>query len=95
MDEEKINLIRLAKSGDKIALEKLIKNIQAEIYSMLYYLKKNSNDISDLAQEILVKVSKKIYQLKNPNNFKNWLNQIVINSYYDSLRKQNKHNKKY
>ena len=95
MDEEKINLIRLAKSGDKIALEKLIKNIQADIYSMLYYLKKNSNDISDLAQEILVKVSKKIYQLKNLNNFKNWLNQIVVNSYYDSLRKQNKHNKKY
>ena len=29
----------------------------------------------------------KIKQLKNPQYFKTWLNQIVINSYYDYLRK--------
>ena len=94
MDTDKYNLIRLAKSGDKIALGKLIKNIQGEVYSMLYFLKKETKDVSDLAQEVLVKISRKIGQLKNPINFKNWLNQIIVNTYYDSLRKDNhKYNK--
>lgn len=34
-----------------------------------------------------MKLSKKINQLKNPKLFKSWLNQIVLNSYYDYLRK--------
>ena len=91
MDEEKYNLIINAQKGDKNALEKLIKTEQKSISLMLYYLKKDSKDISDITQEILLKISSKIHQLKNPNYFKTWLNQIVINSYYDYLRKNKKH----
>ena len=43
-------------------------------------------------QDVLIKLSKKIYQLRNPKNFKYWLNQIILNSYYDYVRKHNKKN---
>lgn len=91
MNEEKYNLIKNAQKGDKLALEKLIKQEQASVFTMLYYLKKDKIEINDLAQEVFLKLSKKIKQLKNPYNFKTWLNQIVINSYYDYLRKNRKY----
>lgn len=87
MDDTKINLILKAQKGDKNALSKLIKEEQNNIYSTLYYLKKDEVDVSDIMQDVLIKLSKKIKQLKNPQYFKTWLNQIIINSYYDYLRK--------
>ncbi|MBQ4645727.1 MAG: sigma-70 family RNA polymerase sigma factor [Candidatus Gastranaerophilales bacterium] len=92
MDEYRVELIKKAQKGDKIALDKLIKNEQGTIKTMLYYLNKNSNDVVDLAQEILLKISKNIKQLKSPLAFKTWVNQIVINAYYDNLRKKKKDN---
>ena len=93
MDEEKIKLIIEAKNGNKNALDKLVKSEQNNIYLMLYYLKKDNVDINDITQEILLKLSAKISQLKNPKYFKTWLNQIDINSYFDYLRKNKKYTK--
>lgn len=91
MDEEKIHTIQLAKSGDKAALERLIKQEEANIFAVLFYLKKDTDDIKDIIQDVLYKLAKNISRLKNPGYFKTWLNQIIVNSYYDFLRK----NKKY
>lgn len=90
MDEYKIDLINKAKNGDKIALEKLIKEEQNNIRSMLFYLKKDLQDTNDILQDILIKLSNKIHQLRDPKYFKTWLNQIIINSYYDYLRRTKK-----
>ena len=86
MDKERYDLVNLARRGNKEAIEKLIKQEQVNIYAMLFYLNKNCSDITDIAQNILIKLASKIRQLKNPNNFKCWLNQIVLNTYYDYLR---------
>lgn len=91
MNIEKINLIKKAQMGENRAIEQLIKEEQSNIYATLFYLKRDTNDLNDLVQNVLIKLSKKISQLKNPKYFKTWLNQIIINSYYDYLRK----NKKY
>ena len=45
MDEQKIKLILMAQNGDKNALVRLIKSEQANIYSTLFYLKKDENDM--------------------------------------------------
>ena len=90
MDEDKIQLIKNAMTGDKEAVVKLIKQEQTNIYTTLFYLKKDDNELNDIAQDVLIKLSKKISQLKNPIYFKTWLNQIIVNSYYDYLRKNKK-----
>ena len=90
MDEKLINLIKKAQNGDKQALSELIKMEQNNIYTTLFYLKKDDNELMDILQNVLIKLSQKIGQLKNPKYFKTWLNQIIVNSYYDYLRKNKK-----
>ena len=93
MDDNKFNLIKLAQNGDREALEKLIKLEQNNIYTTLFYLKRNDNELYDIMQDVLVKITKKINQLKNPIFFKTWLNKIIVNTFYDYTRKEAKYSK--
>ena len=87
-------LIELAKKGDIEALEEIIKRQQKTVFATLYYLNAKPDEIMDITQEILFKVAKNIKKLKNPRTFKSWLNQIIINQFYDTLRKKQKSVKK-
>ncbi len=90
MNDDFEKTILKAQSGDKSALEEIIKKEQNNIYTTLFYLKKNETDLADIMQDVLIKLTQRIKQLKKPAYFKTWLNQIVINSYYDYLRKSRK-----
>jgi RNA polymerase sigma-70 factor (ECF subfamily) len=81
------NLITMAQKGDIKALEELIRRVQKDIYAMFSHLTEKKEDTSDLTQEVLLKLAKSIYQLKDVNNFRPWLNQIITNHYYDFARK--------
>lgn len=87
-------LINLAQKGDMEALEEIIRRQQKNVFATLYYLDAKPDEIMDLTQEILFKVAKNIKKLKNPKTFKSWLNQIIINQFYDTLRKKQKTIKK-
>ena len=85
--EDIIKIIELAKFGDIKALEELIRRVQRSIYAMFSHLTDKKDDISDLTQETLLKMAKGLPELKNIRNFKPWLNQITINTFYDFTRK--------
>lgn len=87
-------IIIKAQNGDDEALEELLRREEKNIYATLYYLGAHSDEIMDLVQEILFKISKNIKKLKSPKTFKAWLNQIIIRQFYDSLRKKQKTPKK-
>ena len=87
-------LITLAQKGDIEALEEIIRRQQKNVFATLYYLDAKPDEIMDLTQEILFKEKKNIKKLKNPRTFKSWLNQIIINQFYDTLRKKQKTIKK-
>ncbi len=80
-------LIILSQNKDLKALEELIKRIQKDVYATLSYMLNNNENISDITQEILVKVASHINDLKNPGCFRGWLNHIITNTYYDTVRK--------
>ena len=83
-------LVVLSQKDDFKALGELLKKIQKEVYATLAYFVKNDDNVYDLTQEVLLKIAKSIHSLKNPKCFRRWLNQIVTNTYYDSLRKNKK-----
>lgn len=83
-------LIILAQQNDMKALEELLRHEQKNIFATFSYLSNNRQDIADLTQEALMRVAKNLKSLKNPKLFKNWLNQIVTNLFYDELRKMAK-----
>ena len=80
-------LVVLSQNEDVIALEEITRRIQSDVYATLSYLVNSPNNISDLTQEVLIKVAKNITHLKNPKCFKGWLNHIITNTYYDFVRK--------
>ena len=80
-------LVVLAQSEDFSALEELIRRIQKDVYATLNYMLSNNECILDLTQDVLLKVAKNIINLQNPKCFKGWLNHIIINTYYDYMRK--------
>lgn len=81
-------LIKRAQNDDLEALEELVRREEKNIFATLYYMNARCDEVSDLTQEILLKVAKNIKKLKNPKTFKAWLNQITIRQFYDSLRKK-------
>lgn len=83
-------LVVLAQQDDFKAIEELIRKIQSDVYATLSYLLKSNDNLSDLTQEILLKIAKNIHSLKNPKCFKGWLNQIITNTYYNEIRKKKK-----
>lgn len=80
-------LIILSQKNDYKALEELIKREQKNIFATFAYLSKKRENIADLTQEALMRMARGLANLKNPKNFKSWLNQIVTNLFYDELRK--------
>ena len=85
-----IDLIVLAQNDDYAAIEELIKREQKNVYASFCYLGANKENLLDLTQEVLFRMSKNIKNLKNPKLFKSWLGQIITNLFYDELRKKQK-----
>lgn len=51
-------LVVLAQQEDFKALEELIRRIQRDVFATLSYIVNNNNNLSDLTQEVLLKVAK-------------------------------------
>lgn len=88
-------LVENAKKGDMHSLEAILKDTEKEVYSYLYYLTKSEYELSDMVQEILMKVALNIKKLKNPNSYKGWLNTIITRHYCDCMRKKKRNKNKY
>lgn len=84
-------LVIFAQQDDFRALEELLRREQGHIYASFCYLSGDKESVSDLTQETLLKIAKSIKTLKQPNTFKSWENHIVINVFYDTLRKKRRH----
>jgi RNA polymerase sigma-70 factor (ECF subfamily) len=80
-------LINLAQNRDSKAIETLIRAEQRHIYAIFSHLADKKEDVADLTQEALIKMIKNIGTLKNPSLFRQWLNRIISNIFYDYVRK--------
>jgi|GEM_PF-124617 len=84
------DLICRCQEGQRAAFEVLVRRYQRIVFSILYQLAPDWEDLNDLVQEIFIRVYKYIHGLKNPKTFRAWLNQITVNLFYDELRKRPK-----
>jgi len=92
MDKAEFEIIvRKSMQGDKEALALLCQVSVKDILFRTTYLLRSQMDAEDAAQEILIRVCKKIQDLKEPKAFNFWLSSIIIN---ESNRYMAKHYKK-
>jgi len=82
------NLVESARSGDRVCMEKLVGLFHKEIFQMVYFRTGSHMDAEDLTQEIFIKMSRGLFQLKDPGLFKVWLYRIAINRVRDFHRKK-------
>lgn len=86
---EDTDLARLSIKNDEKALRELLFRVQKDTMVFLHYFNPNFIYENDLIQEILLKVIKNIKYLKTPETIKKWTHKIIVNSYYDFMRKIN------
>ncbi|WP_422351046.1 RNA polymerase sigma factor [Flagellimonas sp.] len=79
-------LIKNALSGNKSALENLIKKHQSWIYNVALNLTADSNEAADLLQEVLIKVITNLSQFKGESKFQTWVYRIIKNHFLNAKR---------
>lgn len=69
----------LAKKGDKVAFERLVRKHSVSLYCVARGILKCESDIEDATQETIIKAYKKLVSLRSDLYFKTWLIKILVN----------------
>ena len=88
MEETDINLVKLARNGDRMAFQKLVERYQRRLFGLCYGMVRNPDDAMDLVQETFVKVFKSLERFEGQSSFYTWAYRIATNVSIDFLRKQ-------
>jgi len=88
MDEHNdIELVNLARGGDAHALEHLFQRHYLTVYRLAYKWCGVKEDAEDIAQEVFVKLVRKLQTFRQQSSFKTWLYRIAVNTARDFGRK--------
>ena len=86
-DENDQALIAKATTGDRQALEALVKKHQPYIYNIAWKMVQMPDDAQDITQEVLVKVVTNLSKFRGESSFRTWLYRIVVNHFLQ-MKKQ-------
>lgn len=89
MEDEK-KLVQKCKKGDIESFELLIANHQKKIFNIAFRMLRNTEDASDIAQEVFLKAYKSISKFKETSSFSTWIYRIAVNTCIDEIRKRKK-----
>jgi len=79
-------LIRRAAAGDRSAYTSLVEMHRNRVFFLARDLCGNSEDAEDLAQEVFVKLYRKLDSFKGSARLSTWLHRVTLNTYIDSRR---------
>lgn len=87
-DRQEVDCIRRAQRGEEEAFTYLVERYQRRVFSVVFHLVRQPNEVEDLAQEVFLKVFRSIrsYNFRAP--FGAWVSRIAVNHCYDYLRRQ-------
>src|SRR5206468_149144 len=78
-DAEDRILVDRARSGERAALEDLLRRHQAWIYNIAIRMLHHPQDAEDTTQEILLKAVTRLSSFEDRSSFRTWLYRIVVN----------------
>jgi RNA polymerase sigma-70 factor (ECF subfamily) len=81
-------LVERCRAGDGLAWEALVRQFQTRVYAVAYHYLKNSDDARDLAQDIFVRVYRKLDRFDGTSSFLAWLLKLSRNAAIDRLRRR-------
>ena len=84
---ETAELLQRCRSGDNLAWEALVRRYQARVYGLALSYTRNAEEARDAAQEIFVRIYRKIDSFDDQENFLPWLLRVGRNVCIDHLRR--------
>jgi RNA polymerase sigma factor (sigma-70 family) len=85
-DPEDSALVARAQSGDRDALEEIIRRHQVWIYNLAVRMLHHPQDAEDATQEILIKALTRLSSFEGRSSFRTWLYRIVVNHVLNTKR---------
>ncbi len=85
---DQAELLQRCRAGDELAWEVLVRNYQARICSIAYGYTGDPDEARDLAQDIFVRVYRKLDTCRDPERLLAWLISISRNVCLDHLRRR-------
>lgn len=82
--------VKKAISGDRGALQLLLKSEKEKLYRVAFTYVRNEDDAVDVFQQTILLAMESIHQVKEPKYFSTWLTRICINLSINVLRKNQK-----
>jgi RNA polymerase sigma-70 factor (ECF subfamily) len=87
LEETDLNLVKLARNGDRNAYRVLVERYQRKVYSVCYGMVRNPDDAMDMVQETFIRVFKNIERFEGSSSFYTWIYRIASNCCIDHIRK--------
>jgi len=84
---ETAELLQRCRSGDSLAWEALVLRYQARVYGLALSYVRNPEEARDVAQEIFVRIYRKLSSFNDQENFLPWLLRVGRNACIDHLRR--------
>jgi RNA polymerase sigma-70 factor (ECF subfamily) len=75
---------------DKKLFTSYIEQYHQDVYRVALYFTKNQDDAADITQETFLRAWKYFHTFNRETDFKNWVLQILRNSFLSSIRKRNR-----
>lgn len=78
-DDDYVSLVRAARDGDRLALERLLLKSQEVAYRFSLTVCGHPDDAEDVMQDALLKTYRYVSRIEHPEAFKSWLYRTVKN----------------
>jgi RNA polymerase sigma-70 factor (ECF subfamily) len=83
-----VRLVNLAKAGDVLAFETLVKQYDRQVFRIAQHITQNREDAEDVVQDAFLKAYEKLNQFQGNSKFYTWLVRIAVNESLMRLRKR-------
>lgn len=77
-DPELLNLVRLARDGDRQAFDRLVRRTETLVFAVVLRRLRNRAEALEVTQDVFIQVLRKLGQLRDPERFEGWLRKIAV-----------------
>lgn len=88
MEASDYELVKASIDGDEQAFEELVTRYKRLIYSVVYNMINDKEEINDLAQEVFIRIYKSLGRYDPQYKFSTWAVKITTNLCLDTIRKK-------
>lgn len=79
-DSELDQIVQQAQAGDAIALERVVRAIQDDVFDLSLRMLGDPSDARDAAQEVLVRIVTKLASFRGDSKFRTWVYRVAANA---------------